>query len=365
MNCKHGIWLAGWLFPLACLGQNTEENWRSGRELQQALSAPVNLQSSQESPRDFFRRLGQSQQIALFLDRRIDPSSARDFNPPPRSLLSIMTLAADRSGATPVQFGDLIYVAPADVGAVLPDALQKLRNQVKGLPGEARKRWQRSQPLVVPRLTKPSDLLRELAVANNISLEGLEKIPHDLWPEIRTPSLTLTERISLVLFGFGLWPELSADGESVRLIEFPVPIELTRMYSTKKSKELVHWARQYAPHANLVAKSGSCTVTGSPLDHHQIALWIAENEAVDDAAPAGSQKVVSLHATASAGAIARQVADQLKLEFVCDPAAMERLEKRVEINVDRVSYHELMKQVLADTGLSFQLDQRQLRIFPQ
>lgn len=366
MNCKHWLALVGWVGAVCSAAQTTDETWRRGTELQRALSAPVTLQSSQESLREFFIRLGKSQQVAFFLDRRIDPSQPRDFAQPSRSLQSVITLAVAPAGAYATPWGDLIYVGPAEVAASLPDALQDLKAQVKSLPAGPRKTWQKSQALSVPRLGRPAELLDQLAAENGVTIEGLEQVSFDVWPEIRTPPLSLADRFAVLLIGFGLWPEISRDGMSVRLVEFAVPPEITRTYTCQKSQELDRWAEDHLPSAKIAAKKGSATVTAAPANHQQIAVWVAQNEpAPASSDQAGTQKVVSLHATASAGAITRQVAAQLGVDYQCDPQSEKLLEKRVTIDVDRVSYPELLRKVLAETGLSFQLDERQLRIFPQ
>ena len=48
-------------------------------------------------------------------------------------------------------------------------------------------------------------------------MEGLEQIPHDLWPEVDLPPLKFAQAMSLSLAGFGLTYDYVQDGTAIRL----------------------------------------------------------------------------------------------------------------------------------------------------
>ncbi len=363
MICKQGISLIGLIIAAPWFAQTSDESWHRNSELQKALAAQLEIHSSSESLRSFVLRLSQSQRVAVFLDRRLDPTTPRDFTLHGRSLKSILYLAAAQSGGGASLFADAIYIGPGDVVAVLPEALTTLRTRVKSLPPESRKVWQRAEAWQMARLSRPADLVKQLAADHELNAMGIEKIPHDLWPEVDLPPLSLAEKFACILLGFGLWPEISADGKAVRITEFVVPETITRTHSSQPLGEFTSWLRENFPNAQVKKKSSSLVITAPPADHHQIALWLAEHETPKKAASPAAKKVVTLNATATAGNIATQVAAQLGVELVCDPKLQKQLETRVEIHVEQVTYPELLSKVFADTGLSFQLDDRQLRIF--
>lgn len=354
-----GSWLLLTTSPVAA--QHSEEPWLKDAALQKVLASTLNVQSSNEGLRLFLERLGSSQRIAIFLDRRIDPTAPHDFELRERTLRSVLVLAAASADAGIGQLGDVIYVGPGDVATTLPEAMGALREQTKSLPAEAKKTWQRAEPWQLPRLSRPAQALRQLAESNQLALDGIDAIPHDLWPAIDLPPLSLAERFACLLIGFGLWPEISNDGKSVRIVKYPVPESITRTHTSQSGPRFSDWLRAECPTAKIAKKSSGIAVTASPADQQRIVVWLAENEGAKPSAE--GKKVVTLNATSSTGAIARQVAAQLGVEFVCDRRHEPLLAKRVEIHVDQVSYPELLTQVFADTGLSFQLDERQLRVF--
>jgi hypothetical protein len=308
-------------------------------------------------------RLSQSQRAALFLDRRLDPTTPHDFSAQGKSLQSVFQMAADVAGGGACRIGDMIYVGPPDVAAALPDLLAQMRQNVRKLPEAARKTWQRAQPWQFTRLAQPAQQLNDLAEANQIALANVENIQHDLWPAMDLPPLSLAERLACVLVGFGQWIEIAPDGRSAQIVPLELPLIVTRTYASPPKASLSRWLEANLPEAKFERRSGGLSVAASPRDHHRIACWLATNDEAPPAAVDAQIKVVSLKATASAGGIARQVATQLGIEFVCPKDLESYLEKQVAVDVERVSYDELLTRVFADTGLSFELDQRQLRVF--
>ena len=351
------------LFAAALLAQTNGESWLRDAALQKALAAPLAIQSDNESLRVFLERLSQSQRVAYFLDRRLDPSTPRDLAQDEQSLKSIFFSAAAPQGGGACSIGDVVYLGPGDVVAALPELLTKLRRDVRMLPGDAKKVWQRSLPLQFARLSRPAQLLLDLANVNGLTLVDVESVPHDLWPEVNIPAMSLAERFACLLVGLNKWPEISADGKTVRIVELKLPQEIAQTYNTEQRNELTDWIKQSIPDAKVERKSAGLIVSTSPINQHEIARWLVDHETIRRSQTPTATKVVTLNATASVGTISRQVAAQLGIEFNCTADLEPKLKAQVEINVDKVSYDDLLTKVFANTGLSFQLDERQLRVF--
>ena len=73
------------------------------------------------------------------------------------------------------------------------------------------------KPLAWPDFATPRDILTDLARQNGLTLEGLDRVPHDLWAAADLPPLSLVERLTLVANQFDLTFALSADGRTVTL----------------------------------------------------------------------------------------------------------------------------------------------------
>ena len=52
-----------------------EVDWKIGLEFRKALEQPIGIKWAENPVRNAFRNLSNNQQIAIWLDRRIDPSS--------------------------------------------------------------------------------------------------------------------------------------------------------------------------------------------------------------------------------------------------------------------------------------------------
>ncbi len=363
MNCKHGLAFCGLFLTTALFAQTKGDLWLRDAALQKALTASLAIQSDNQPLRIFLNRLSESQHVAHFLDRRLDPSTPRDLAQHERSLKSIFFSAAASGGGGACQIGDAVYLGPGSIVAALPDLLSKLRADVRALPGDAKKIWQRSQLVQYPQLSRPANLIADLAKENGLKLIDVESIPLDLWHEINLPPMSLAERFALLLVGFDKWLTISADGKTVCIVELTLPDEITRTYRTEQRTDLSEWIKQTLSDVTVQRKSANLIVTASPANQHEIARWLVDHEVIRRSLTPGAKKVVTLNDTASVGKIARQVAVQLGVEFSCDASLERQLEAQVEIHVDKVSYEELLTKVFAETDLSFELNDLQLRVF--
>ncbi len=73
-------------------------------------------------------------------------------------------------------------------------------------------------------LSKPRELLENLASEADLGIDNPQLLPHDLFPAVDLPPLPLVDRLSLLLSGFGMTFQLSRDGKLIRLV--PIPAEV-------------------------------------------------------------------------------------------------------------------------------------------
>ena len=82
------------------------------------------------------------------------------------------------------------------------------RHDVAKMPNERKRRLLQSGAWQWDELAQPGQLLEELARQAGVTVENANAIPLDLWPAVNLPSLAWTDRLTLLLAGFGLTFEI-------------------------------------------------------------------------------------------------------------------------------------------------------------
>ena len=347
---------------IACSGVRTDD-WLTARALEKALEQRISLTWHDGTRLDLLRQLSTERQIALWLDRRIDPSIRVDCEIQNVAVLGAAFRAGETTQLGATLIGDGLYVGPGPDAASLPWRLTELKRQIAKLPPPARRAWQTKSVLRIERLARPWDILQTIAKRADATLEGLSAIPHDLYRAVEWPGLTAAEQLAVVLVGFECWPEFSADGRTVHIIPLPAVERFDWSYPTSDGAAAQAWVAQHLPDAKSTPKSKTIQIAGSPHDHFLFTQYLYTAALPDAGAAANGQSTVTLQATASRQAILQQISAKLGVELVVEGERGDWLTERIEIDVQRVSYPELIEQVLAGTPVTFELLARRLRIY--
>lgn len=338
------------------------EDWLTDRALDKALAQKVSLTWEEGSRWDFLQQVALERRIALFLDRRVDPSISLTCQVADLDVWGALFQAGGETELAAVQIGDLIYVGPGEQVATLPWRLADLRRRIAKLPVAARTPWLAKSTLKIPRLARPREVLQGLAAATGLPLAGTEQIPHDLLRGAECPGLTVAEQFAVLAFGFGLWPELDPAGKSAQLVPLPPAERFAWTYSVADPAAAKSWLAAERPQAQVAAKAKTVEVTGNPADHLAFLRHTRLTAAPATPSVAQAQTTVTLRATATRQAILLQICSKLGVELQAAAGSGEQLAERVEIDVQRVSYAELIERVLANSGLRYELERKQLRI---
>jgi hypothetical protein len=243
------------------------------------------------------------------------------------------------------------------------------REEAERLPRDMAARFARSRSWGWEALSTPRDLLTELAEEGGIEVAGLERFPHDLWPAVELPPLALADRLTLVLAGFGLTYQFSADGKHLQLVPFPETAAIARTYPGKgHAQENAKRIARLWPEAQVTAEGETIRVVG-PWEAHQAVEELMQGRRVQrtQAQPPPPSKprrtVYTLKVeNEPVGGVLKALAAQLKLQLMIDPAAEEELAKRISFDVAEVSRDELFRAALKGTGLAFRVTGDELRI---
>jgi hypothetical protein len=342
-------------------GRATEDAWLTGTRLERQLDTPVALLQWSGNPlREALNRLGRSQRVAVFLDRRIDPDQPIEFSAQNEPLSDLIGRLAASLRIGVCRVGPVIYFGPPQTAAVLGTVVEIRAEQLRqsSLPTAARLRV--SRPVSWPQLTTPRELIEQTARAAGLEVNGLDQIPHDLWPATDLPPLDFAEHMSLLLAGFGLTFAWVDDGRGIRFEPLPESASLDRSYrmSSGQAAAIAQLLRQKFPQSQIAQRPDGVIIRGPIEVHRNVERWIRGDRTSTTRPKAGADLVrYTLEIkNKPVGTIAKALAKQLGLQIQFDPAIQDRLEDRVSFKVEEVTRDELLDALLKPVDLAFRVE---------
>jgi len=340
--------------------------WKTGDDFRRQLRQPVGF-SWQENPiRAALGNLSRNRQLAIWLDRRVDPGVPLDLSVEGISLHDALRRIAASVGCVVSYPGPIAYIGPRDATAKLATIAALRRQDVTRLPEPIRMRFELRDVWQWDELSSPRELLQQLCQRAGIKLVNLERIPHDLWPAADLPALSLTDRITLVLAGFDLTFEIARDGSAIRPMPMPAEAQLERTYPLRSTNRGI--ARKLAetlPAATLSRDGKQLTVTGSWEDHETVAAALRGERPTGKQVAEGETRFDLRVSNEAVGAIVKVLAEHEKLTVKVDPAIQANLQQRVSFDLKQAKLEEVLEQALKPVGIAFQLKAGTLELRPR
>jgi len=272
-------------------------------------------------------RLAEAQGIAVWLDRRVDPSAPIEFTADERPLGEVFAGVAKPRQCAVTAFHGVLYVGPEQTAGELLTLSAAARESLAKAPAKARSRWLKPEPWSFPRLSEPRPFVASLAKSMGVTLHGDERIPHDLWPARELPPMAALDRLVLVLAGFDLTCEISADGRRLHVTPIKRPLNI----------------RGAAPQRPAIAKRAAPGNT-----------------------PAGERRFTLKIENQPLGRVLDQLAYPLKLQIEWDDSLQQNpaagREAVVSCDVRQVDLDGLLEALLAPAGLAFERDGKRVKI---
>ena len=350
--------------PLKSCAAQESIPWRTGAELKRHLSAAsLSTTWSQTPLRRLLTTLSQHERVALVLDRRVDPDQLVDFAARDDTIEKLLAKLTVQLHLGYCFVGSVVYVGPEDTAGKLATLVELKRASLAVLPLEAKRDLVKIVPSHWGQLATPRELIEQVAAQGGVKVEGLERIPHDLWPAVDLPDLAFIDRMSIVLAGFGLTFEFAPDGTTVQLQPIPAEVAIEKFYPVSNARISAAAIAKMFPNAEIRTEGRAVVVVAS-IEDHKLVADLLKGKPVRRVTKGDAVKTYTIKGEDAVGGLAKLVATQLDVELKYDAELLPKLKQRVSIDVNEGKLGELLKAILDPVDLDYKLTEETLTIVP-
>ncbi|MBA2114924.1 STN domain-containing protein [Bremerella alba] len=335
-------------------------DWRTEADLDKQLQLTFDLTWEEVPLRDGLMRLGQTQRVAIFLDRRVDPDQTMKMAFTNERLeLGLQRIAA-QLGIGMARVGDVIYLGPTDTASRLPTVaeLQAQFAKSSGYPkavkllDRKKYRW--------PKLSTPEAILTEVATHHGLRWSNLDAvIKHDLWPAVDFPPLKTTEYLSIVLAGYHASYRFNKtdDGVELQLVSIPDDLSLTRVHQyAGNHDEAIEKIQHLFPEIKVQSDGKrQLAVTGPQQVQEQIAKLLRGSTARNTVVMPGEKRYTLNVEQLPLGPVLNALEQQLGMKFDVPDGVKEALTQRVSFSVKTVGMTGLLDAVFKGTDFTYEI----------
>lgn len=359
--------VAAWIGVLA-------ETWASPAVAQNrtpSVSRTATIHWDQVPLADVVRRLSETFDVAVFLDRRADPTQRISLDARNANVTETLQRAAAAAKLGVCQLVGVMYLGPPTTAEVLRTRAAVRSEELNRLPAAARAGLVQKRPTKWPRLTEPRALVAAAVSERGWQIAGAELIPSDLWPAGSLPPLTSADQLSLLLAGFDLTFQLVEDARTVKIVPLAAPAMLTRTYRLRYGEADAARLRQQFPTLQIEVAGDSAAVKARLEDHERLAGWLAgpTTRPPTRASAGGTKSVFTLKVQeqpiqAVIDTLKQKLDWQLEVDTEAVRAAGLSLDRRVSFEVKDADQNELLKALLRPAGLDYRREGERLIIVP-
>ena len=351
----------------------------TGPKLRSALAAPLPALQFERTPaRQILRSLAEGNGVAVWHDRRVDPSVRVSLAFGTTTLGEAFTAVAAECGANVAVVGNAVAIGPE---VALRDAvtLAEVRRLELSRPGGNPARTiavQRGRTIRWGDLTTSAELLSEIAGEFGLAVTNPELLPPDQLERGLFADMPAAEMLSLFFIQYGLTFAWSADRAAIVLSPLPdrqtEPLVRPYTLAGNDAEALTRW-RAGHPDAKVTLAGRKATVTAPLAAHAELAGRLSPPEtalppAADvAAAPLARREFTLTVSNVPASAIMEKLGDG-GVRFDYDPVALAAagidLDAPVTLAATRSPAAKFFRDLFEPLGLTTELQGTTVKLRP-
>ncbi len=333
------------------------EPWATGPKCATEWNRSLTAVFENAELRSVLKQLGPDRQLALVLDRRIDPNQTVTFSLQQEPLLKGLSRFADTLHAELVLTENVAYIGPGDRARWLRTAIAQAETTMAA--NATRRPLAMRKTIAWDDLTTPREILEQIATAFNLQMENLDKVPHDLWAGATFPNVTACEALTLVLIQLDRGWMWQPQGRRITFAPWQPPELIERAYQPRGKTTVASLIEDWharLPALSLTARDKEIVVRGRVEDHEQISKWLAGGfnriVAPKDGPPPTplKQRRFTLNEKNVPVRAVLQELEKSGAEIVADEEALKtagvNLDQTISIQVQKATTEEFLKAVL-------------------
>lgn len=378
---------AQFLTEAATGSTTTRTEFVTGRRFEEALEKNLSLAWKGQNLRDGLQKLSETRQVAILLDRRIDPGQQMSLQVQNVSLKALLNLIANEAVADVSLLGTTIYIGPAATAArirtveeIAASQLVSDRTAVNSdvsTAQQTRRSFELLQrhTLSWPDLSTPQELLERISERYALQIESLDRVPHDLWGRSVIPSATSSQLLIAVLAQFDLSFEWTRNRNAIRIIPMPQAPRIERTFTLKRGTEsmILPELKQRLPLLTMKTTGRRLTVAGTveQLELVEALIHPERSRAPSRTHPrpaAGGIITFTFAADAPLIAFLNTLEQQAGYDFQYDADALDKagidLEKRIRLEASELTAEEVFQKMFPPQNIAFKVDGKTVHLTP-
>ena len=357
-----------------------EVAWATGPALQRRLAAPLDIVWSGNPLRQALRGLARAEHVAILLDRRVDPDERLELKLAAVPLAEALRQIARSRQLGVAMLGPVAYFGPPEAAARLRTLAALREEEVRRLGPAVARVFLQAKPFAWDDFATPGALLGRLAEEGGVDIDGLSRVPHDLWAAAELPPLPWVDRLTLLAIQFDLtFAVVPGDRRRVELVPLPEAVALVRSYPGGLDPDAA--AKRFAalaPGAQIKIAGDQVWVRGLLEDHERIAAPAPSAEPAEPPAKrpspakvAAGRVVISRFAVQEkpVGKVLEQLSTRLGFQLQMDADALRAagisLDQRVSVEVENATLDDALRGLLRSTPLTYRRHGNVVEIVPK
>ena len=339
----------------------------TGAAFSKALEQQISIVRGEVELLEMLERLQAEQQVAMLLDRRIDPQTPVIAELRRQRLEAAFGQLASQAGGGLSIVSDTVYVGPLETVRTMRTLIELRQNELldqKDLGARAFQLTGRRR-IAWPDLTEPSRLVSDIARQYQLTVSGLDLIPHDLWRGGHIAHANAAEALLILLLQFDLSFEWLPNATGIQITPVPEQVALARLHTPKgMSLEAAATLASDAFPTAQVSREGTKLLVSATLEEHEaLAILLGEKAAPGQLPRRGPVNLarqrfsLRLEQQPASQLIAALQRDGVTIEY--DTEALTQaginLDQRISIELQQATIQQLMHAICEPLRMTYKI----------